>query len=383
MNIIFFTENRNSATTQCALNVIKELQRDNHRVFTIKEENSNNSSFNSIRNKLSILTNIFRWPISSKKNYRKIVKEAEKIIKDNRIDLIISSYGSINSVLAGVKLKKKYSNITFAPCFFDALYGGSTLSFMPKKYCEEKAKRLQKKVFIVSNYVILMRSVENLFLNCHSFSEFQEKMIFCDLPMIVDGLYLTKNNTIFPKNIISFVYVGSLPNNIRNPKPVLDLFSIADKSFHLFLYGSNDYKNLEKQYISNSNIHFMGQVSRDKAIEVMNSADYLINIGNNLKYMTPSKVFEYMSLKKRIISFYAIDDDTSEVYLSHYPNHLSLNVKDNITDNYEKLKQYILESDVTIDIDFNDVDNYLFLNTPKGFTRKIEKVYDKKKNKIK
>ena len=50
----------------------------------------------------------------------------------------------------------------------------------------------------------------------------------------------------------------------------------------------------------------------------LTEADFLLNIGNDMEYMLPSKIFEYMSYDKPILSSVKCEKDLSINYLKTY-----------------------------------------------------------------
>ena len=59
----------------------------------------------------------------------------------------------------------------------------------------------------------------------------------------------------------------------------------------------------------------MGRVSHTVAIQYMSEADFLLNIGNSISSMVPSKIFEYISTGKPIISIYSNINDSSQYFI--------------------------------------------------------------------
>lgn len=71
-----------------------------------------------------------------------------------------------------------------------------------------------------------------------------------------------------------------------------------------------------------------GFIPHEDSLEKIDSASFLLSIGNTNSDMIPSKIFEYMSTGKPIIHFYDNDYDSSLPYLKNYP--LALLVKSDI-----------------------------------------------------
>lgn len=118
---------------------------------------------------------------------------------------------------------------------------------------------------------------------------------------------------------------------------------------------------------NDSRIVIYDQISHKEAVKLVANADILVNFGNNIKEMTPSKIFEYMSYGKPIISTMPISDEPSAVYLRKYP--ISYLLEYNAID-YEreaiKLEEYINEN-IGKRIDFKLVKKIFYKNMPSHF----------------
>ena len=97
-------------------------------------------------------------------------------------------------------------------------------------------------------------------------------------------------------------------------------------------------------------IFFHGSVPRNTALQAMNDADVLVNIGNSNPYQEPSKVIEYASTGKPIINIMSIKDDSSASLLAHYPSlfNVSYESKEQLHEITSQLVQF-LASPPTVD----------------------------------
>ena len=117
-----------------------------------------------------------------------------------------------------------------------------------------------------------------------------------------------------------------------------------------------------------SRIKVMPFVDHETAVSLMQSADVLINFGNNNSHMTPCKIFEYMSLGKPIISTSPIENEPSSVYLGKYP--YSLIIKDyegNILEDTKRLNDFLNRDFEYNDNIYSELKKVYYLNTPKAF----------------
>ena len=84
----------------------------------------------------------------------------------------------------------------------------------------------------------------------------------------------------------------------------------------------DDFKPYEKFLGKTIFIH--GLVSREKAIQAMNDADILVNIGNKSIYQEPSKLVEYASTAKPVLNIISQKDDCSATFFKKYPAGLNI-----------------------------------------------------------
>lgn len=104
--------------------------------------------------------------------------------------------------------------------------------------------------------------------------------------------------------VANLVYVGGFHKGIREPGAMLSFFTeLAERypnSFELNIYGPSNGCDFS---ICNPPLHYHGSVSRDRAIDLIKSADCLVNIDNKNCLMVPSKLVEYVATGRPIINF--------------------------------------------------------------------------------
>ena len=102
---------------------------------------------------------------------------------------------------------------------------------------------------------------------------------------------------------------------------------------------------------------------------MMNEADVLLSIGNNLDCMIPCKIFEYMSTGKPILATYKRETDPSISYYTYYKKSLLLDEKMPIEKAVTKINIFLgsiyeVNHEVSADA--------LYENTPAAFCNYIE-----------
>ncbi|MBE5870543.1 MAG: glycosyltransferase family 4 protein [Lachnospiraceae bacterium] len=409
MKIMYVTTALKAPNGVCAVNVIEELMKTGHKVSVFTQSNIAGevrcpcqviySKHHSIhtkkerfkeqhpKSKLNKLIDfLYRvwivlcypiWPISSPLFVHNFAIEAHRKAKENDVDIIITEYGDIACLNAGRIVKNKENRIRVIAYFIDALYCGAKPSRMSIEAKNKKALHWENKMLADYDKVIMMEATKDRYSKIGDEILFEKKLTFLDIPMLKRlGLdEMTDNNHKLEDRIV-FAYIGSMPRNIRNPKYLLELFKrINNPKWSLYIYGSNEYIDLIEDY-KNYNVIYKGFVSHDVAISVLKEADYLINIGNSFPEMVPSKIFEYMSMGKPIISTFKIADDPCNHYLSFYANSICLDENTSFSDNQRRLVYFINDCRENGNIEsFEELtlrEGPLYKNTPKAFVECLE-----------
>lgn len=333
MNFLIIIPDLASGSGMCSVAISKELQKkgDNVYILTRYATNKNNIKtygyYDKIKKNRPLVQSIKRvllypvWPFFSYSEFRLILSKADRIIEKRDINVIISVYNPIESILAGYILKKRYPKLGYIPYFLDALLAGPVPKFMPKWF--KKLNSIIFETLLLSNadVIVMMKAAESIYRKERKKIKYYDKIRFLDLPLYIPCNITNRNQKrYFPISQKVFLFAGALPNNIRNPKYLLDLFMKCNqRNYHLYIAGDGYYTELVKSYCDRTdNIHYLGVLDNDLIKDMYKEADYLINIGNTLNNMVPSKIFEYMSQGKPIISTLKIDKDPSLDYLRQY-----------------------------------------------------------------
>src|SRR5699024_10828574 len=200
----------------------------------------------------------------------------------------------------------------------------------------------------------------------NKYNPYRDKMECVDIPL------LTKDNGSSKKmenkdNYINIVYSDSLNSFSRNTEYACEIFKeISNENYQVDFYSQGDCEQMLNEYQEKTDglISRNGYIPHEKMLGKINSASFLLNIGNKNSDMIPSKIFEYMSTGKPIIHFYDNENDSSLPYLKQYS--LALLVKQNpeILDfNISKVADFIA-TNTGKSLSFTDVEKNFKENTP-------------------
>jgi len=380
-----------NASTLCAANVINELAKY-HKITVLTsrilfksqdklDENSDQFSVIRVSNTyLSLYRKQFRTPfvriimrflnwsiqklVCADINYiwyLETKRRIKRFVDDN--DVVIAFSGTFSTQQLGMyaKLLKtdQESKKKLISVFFDDLLPDINPNYKGSLNLAYNRKSISEKLFQVSDYIIFTKNVYNYYL--HRYSFYKDKMVKIDLPLLD-----FKNSPPTNNNKPVLVYSGYLYRQFRNPSSVLEILNELSQymEFEFHLIGAGDCYDIIAPYLKKGWLTNHGLMSRLYSDEAISKADILINIGNNTRYQTPSKIFSYINTGKRIINFYSIKQDTSLVYLRKYP--LALNVfteqKRDCTF-YETIIRFIQKKPVRLDR--SAITKTYYMNLPK------------------
>lgn len=140
---------------------------------------------------------------------------------------------------------------------------------------------------------------------------------------------------------ITFVYVGLLYEDIRNPELMFKIFDKLPDNYKLHFYGGgadrivNEYKEILKDKLI---CH--GWVSAEEAKKATNEADILINLNNNISNMLPSKIVDYIDSGKPILNICQINNCPSLEYTKKYPMKVDILPGEDVTEARNKVVEF-------------------------------------------
>ncbi|RAP74010.1 glycosyltransferase [Paenibacillus montanisoli] len=350
--------------------------------------NNNTGAISWIVRKLSFVLNKFKlilsiptWPLISPMYAFRFYRAASKMYNTSDFDCIIPIYTQIDTIIAGYFLKKKHPELKFVPYFLDSLSGGYGPKKFSKNWIVTRGIKWERRLLKNADKIIVMKASQEHHDLYTKNEGYYSRMRILDIPLLTS--FKSNNNSpsskILDTNQINLVYVGSIPIHIRNPKYILEVFSRLNiDNCTLTLIGTNTCPDLIKEAQKNSTknrIRVINSIPHAEVISVLRDADFLINIGNNISTMVPSKIFEYMTTGKPIISTYPIENEPSLSYLKQYPLSLLLNEnREQINEDTLKLENFIQNSRGK-SVNLQGLKESMYYNTPQAFVKEIETLF--------
>lgn len=292
-----------------------------------------------------VFPNNLKW--YEKKAYRKLCE----IHSSDPIDVVFTVSFPFSAHLAGERFKRKYNNVYWATYTVDLFY---------KRHKNWKNLFISNSIQAFKTERAVFRGADMNFLsqeifdNCEALYEGYEKKV-CQLPYLLWHNEVENDDNMFDNIKINLVYAGRFFKDIRNPEYLLKtILATKDDRIILHLFSSSNCETLIDKYVEESNGKIIkhGMVSSEEIKSVLASADFLVNVGNSIPEVKPSKTFEYLATGKPIIHFY--QNGYKDILLKAYP--LSIQVSfDSLPENSSReIEEFCLENLGKI-ADFNKI----------------------------
>lgn len=268
-----------------------------------------------------------------------IEKKVTRLVAENNMDIVVPVSQSIECVGSVLAVVRKNPDIKFMPYFLDPF---STSPFNLSRKARET--RLEAEIYERCVKTVLTNEMyeEN---KENSFKNYLQKMEPLSFPN-VQKLCSTpaEDDIVFDKRYINCVYVGFLYSDIRSTKFFFGLLkSCGNNDIVFHLIGGRDGLDADLEdakHILGKRLIIHGKVSGQAAVNALLNADVLINIGNNVTNMVPSKIFEYISAGKPIVNTYKSPGCPTLKYTEKYPLCLDLlenqDISDGLVEEFEK-----------------------------------------------
>lgn len=413
--IVYTSDLKRYATGLCAYGVCKSLGEKGHRVHIINlDQNTSTTregnviiynvekdllrrrilklSENKMQHGVKLLKFLLRIIIQIKAIFtlvpvlschKKLINRTIEVLNNHNCDMIVAVVNPMESIMAAKYISNNY-NIPYCAYYLDSIFGNNGIRVLSNNTFKKKALKFEEQYLSGAKKVFMMRSAKGMYKS-FGFGEpsFNEKIIYVDIPLLkVEEKYNPHPFEYWDKNQIVILYVGTMPKNIRRPHYALALIDrVAQDNVHFYIAGQTDYGELIDEYIrKNHNIHYLGYVDHDQVRSLLMDATVLLNIGNSIDTMIPSKIFEYMSYGKPIISTQKIKSDKTSYYLGLYGNALIVDENESLTDSIDNVISFIRKSSMSQNNGLQELKKLcrfngpLYSNTPECISNYLETV---------
>ena len=271
------------------------------------------------------------WPDFACLWYFSALKKAKYLLITGKYDKLITVSIPFTCHIVGLNIKKYNPDILWVMDIGDPFYILDTTPVNNHKIYRRLNYLIEKKIISYTDIIsVTTKALAKIYRNV--FPESNKKIYVIPPLFSLSDKSDIENHIFLKKDMIRFVFVGTLYKAIRSPKFLLQLFrkllqtSLGDKlEIHFFgrIHDCTDSFELYKDLLDNK-IFIHGLVDHNIALRAMKEADFLINIGNNTSYQLPSKMVEYMSSGKPIMNFISSSNDSSLQLIKDYPLHINI-----------------------------------------------------------
>lgn len=253
------------------------------------------------------------FPVSSISRANKIFKIAEEIVAENNIDIVVGVNLPTDTLYAAYLVKKKHPNIKFVAYCLDPVYGGTNHKFLSKEENQKRNCKFERSMLEACELFIAQHEHCEHYEKNHA--EYADKLKFVGVPLLE-----RRENTTFlsDRKEKVLLYAGALSKETRNPAYIFEVFKHT-KNIKLKMYVSNGEAWVREAARGIDSVEVNGKIPHEAVLREMDEADAFLNIGNTQTMFCPSKIIEYISYGKPIVSLFRTDSDTCRDYMMKYP----------------------------------------------------------------
>lgn len=302
-----------------------------------------------------------------------MAKAAIKLQAENNYDLIVAEHSGRDTLYAGAMVKKKFNGVKLVSILWDPLSGRIPAKYLPKKYAQYMINKDEEKLLKYSDCIVCLKS-NTKYQQLHSKNKpFYSRIHFLDIPGIIKPETSHVQDRFNIPGKINIIYSGILQIPDRDPSSIINLLNnskFAEKINLMFFSAGTEAMQkaaeILKRFRGTSLVH--PYIPKKELNSVASNADIFLNLGGPNPVMVPSKIFEYMSLGKPIISTYTIDNDSSKEYLDLYPSALCLDLRKNHDELITHIDTFI-ERKQNCHVPFETVKNLFPKNSPSEYIK--------------
>lgn len=279
--------------------------------------------------------------------YKDLYHCLNKLDEKNHYDYLMCVSGNYSTAFCGALFKEK-RNFKLITYLTDPLLENPIYSGKKEKYKKDDFNYIYSKsdCFVVTPIIY-----DNM--------KQKEKALPLEFPSFFEKEIYTKdeNNIVFDNAKKNLLYTGLFYQSIRSPDYLMRLISEMPDSFVLHVCGKiqQNYISKYKELAEAKKVLFHGNLSHQLLFNAIHDCDFLVNIGNSVSTMLPSKLISYISTGKPIINLVKKNDCPTLSYLSNYPDYLNIFESDDFEKNKRLLMSFVSKKHLLIpkDLVFN------------------------------
>lgn len=301
---------------------------DNDRISVYRKGNLKASRREAIYRPLRIIKRYLSHYILPDKNidwFLSAYKPYEQYIIQHGIRTIMTSSPSFSAVLLGLKLRRRIDSISWIMDLRDPWYDNEITGF--SRFNSAMIRNMEETAFeYADDITVVTMNMKKLY---------ETKYPGKKIHLIRNGMSSIKSSILKTDNdreTVSITYTGILyPQRqkllLKFIRAIADFNRDNEISIDFHFAGEMN-KNTDSQIreiLQNHYIHH-GMLSRHRAMELSGKSDYLLLLCGN-RYTIPSKLYDYMSMKKPVIALMSIDNSEINNIIKNYNSGICLQNK--------------------------------------------------------
>lgn len=302
---------------------------------------------------------------------KRVAREALKLNSTEKFDIVVAEHSGRDTLYAGMRLKEKCQDIKLVSILWDPLSGRQLAKYLPQGYAQRKIDHDEAKLLSNSDRIICLVSNREYQKEHSSDKPFFKNIRFLDIPGIIEPKIAHKEEPFTQKNKINILYSGILSLPDRDPSRLIEIINksrYADKIHLMFFSAGIDAIDKARKQLAGFKGSYLIHPYVPKSLldSIAAHSDILINLGGSNPRMVPSKIFEYMSLGKPIVSTYYIDEESSRKYFRNYPLAICIDLRKSMTSCVVDFDNFI-DAKLHSNVRFSKIKETFPLNTPQAF----------------
>ena len=284
----------------------------------------------------------------------KALKKGVEYLANGKYDVVVPICGNYDALVAVLKSSIKAKKIFWQvdPC-------STNLVRLDKE--RKKALRIEK-AFIDSFDCILTEKI--YYKELIDMYPGKKNIYQFEFPLINNRTSSRIDDTYDVSKTIKCVFSGLIYLGIRDPYYTIRLFDEVSKLINTELHMVGVKKSDLSELYRNIPVCY-GKVEMDTAESIVDSADYLVNIGNKMNNQIPSKLFEYISTGKPIINICKNRDCPSLELLEKYPLVINIFEEEEIFNKQVDLLKEFIITNAGKRVDYSNIEKYYNDFTPR------------------
>ena len=300
---------------------------------------------------------------------------AKKLQKRESYSIVVSEHHGLESLITGCLLMRKFKGLQHVAIFWDPLKGQIPTDRLPKCYTERRIDIVEHFVAKNTKLQISLKSIQGYYKLNGDIAE--DHRYYLDIPGVLKPEI--EVSTIYTKLLlkghINIVFSGLLSEQYRDAIPIIRLFNKCEKAerINLVFFSRGEKDPIEKEAERfRGRIVYHDYIPLKELHTIYRHVDFLLNISHMNSNMVPSKIFEYMSYGKPIISTYVTEGDSAQKYINRYPDGLCIDLKKTEEENVVALNSFF-ENKHSL-ISYSKVKEVFGDNTPERFLEVLDRL---------